>query len=58
MTKFYPINLMVIKTRFFFNIKVFFVVVEQYEGFVRFTQDQLTRRFSELQFSCNYSILI
>jgi len=24
---------------------------EQYEGFVRFTQDQLTRRFSELQFS-------
>ncbi|CAF4443365.1 unnamed protein product, partial [Adineta steineri] len=25
---------------------------EQYEGFVRFTQDQLTRRFSELQFSC------
>lgn len=28
------------------------VLVEQYEGFVRFTQDQLTRRFSELQFSC------
>ncbi|CAF0843058.1 unnamed protein product [Rotaria sp. Silwood1] len=24
---------------------------EQYEGFVRFTQDQLARRFSELQFS-------
>lgn len=24
---------------------------EQYEGFVRFTQDQLTRRFSEMQFS-------
>ncbi|CAF2401057.1 unnamed protein product [Rotaria sp. Silwood2] len=26
-------------------------VNEQYEGFVRFTQDQLARRFSELQFS-------
>ncbi|CAF5127029.1 unnamed protein product, partial [Rotaria magnacalcarata] len=24
---------------------------EQYEGFVRFTQDQLAKRFSELQFS-------
>ena len=30
----------------------FRLVLEQYEGFVRFTQDQLTRRFSELQFSC------
>ncbi|CAF1235382.1 unnamed protein product [Didymodactylos carnosus] len=25
---------------------------QQYESFVRFTQDQLTRRFSDLQFSC------
>ena len=31
--------------------------LEQYEGFVRFTQDQLTRRFSELQFSCKYQLL-
>jgi hypothetical protein len=34
-----------------FSLFLFFSP-EQYEGFVRFTQDQLTRRFSELQFSC------
>ena len=37
-----------------FPIKKMFFFLEQYDGFVRFTQDQLTRRFSELQFSCNY----
>jgi hypothetical protein len=41
------------KKKFFFINFSFFL--EQYEGFVRFTQDQLTRRFSELQFSCKYS---
>jgi hypothetical protein len=35
-----------------FSLFLFFSSPEQYEGFVRFTQDQLTRRFSELQFSC------
>jgi len=45
------------KNEFSFDIKKkFFFSLEQYEGFVRFTQDQLTRRFSELQFSCKYSI--
>jgi hypothetical protein len=57
MIRFYPINLMVKKIQFY--IKIFSSSsIEQYEGFVRFTQDQLTRRFSELQFSCKYSIFI
>lgn len=34
---------------------VFSFFLEQHENFVRFTQDQLTRRFSELQFSCKLS---
>jgi hypothetical protein len=34
--------------------KFILLFLEQYEGFVRFTQDQLTRRFSELQFSCKF----
>ncbi len=53
MIKFYPINSMVEKYFFFYKNNIFFSS-EQYEGFVRFTQDQLTRRFSELQFSCKY----
>ena len=42
---------------FFFYVltKFSFFLLEQYEGFVRFTQDQLTRRFSELQFSCTFT---
>jgi hypothetical protein len=41
-----------------FLTKKYFSFLEQYDGFVRFTQDQLTRRFSELQFSCKYYIFI
>jgi hypothetical protein len=52
--EFYPISSMVKQKEFSNNEFLFLFSLEQYEGFVRFTQDQLTRRFSELQFSCKF----